>query len=70
MGTTPWAAFFSIARNPRIFGPVRNHHQHPEQSMNSTVKSYLYFLAFLAVTKMVVKPIATQMNLPIVKDIV
>lgn len=48
--------------------PVFN--QHPEQSMNSTVKSYLYFLAFLAVTKMVVKPIATQMNLPFVKDIV
>lgn len=38
--------------------------------MNSTVKSYLYFLAFLAVTKMVVKPVATQMNLPLIKDIV
>jgi hypothetical protein len=38
--------------------------------MNSTVKSYLYFLAFLAVTKMVVKPVANQMNLPLLKDIV
>lgn len=38
--------------------------------MNSTVKSYLYFLAFLAVTKMVVKPVATQVNVPILKDIV
>lgn len=38
--------------------------------MNDTVKSYLYFLAFMALTKMVVKPVATQMNLPIVKDIV
>lgn len=38
--------------------------------MNTTVKSYLYFLAFLAVTKMVVKPLATSMNIPLVKDIV
>lgn len=38
--------------------------------MNSTVKSYLYFLAFLAVTKMVVKPVANQVNVPILKDIV
>lgn len=38
--------------------------------MNSTVKSYLYFLAFLAVTKMVVKPVATQVNVPILKDLV
>lgn len=70
MGTTPWGAFFLIARIRRIFGPCQSNYQHPEQSMNSTVKSYLYFLAFLAVTKMVVKPIATQMNLPFVKDIV
>lgn len=38
--------------------------------MNSTVKSYIYFLAFMALTKMVVKPVATQMNLPIIKDLV
>lgn len=38
--------------------------------MNSTVKSYLYFLAFLAVTKMVVKPVANQMSIPLLKDIV
>lgn len=38
--------------------------------MNSTVKSYLYFLAFMALTKMVVKPVATQMNLPVIKDLV
>lgn len=38
--------------------------------MNSTVKSYLYFLGFMAVTKMVVKPILTQVNVPILKDIV
>lgn len=37
--------------------------------MNSTVKSYIYFLAFMALTKMVVKPVATQMNLPIIKDL-
>lgn len=47
------------------------HFYQPEDTdMNSTVKSYLYFLAFLAVTKMVVKPVATQMNLPLLKDIV
>lgn len=38
--------------------------------MNSTVKSYIYFLAFMAVTKLVVKPVATQMNIPFVKDLV
>lgn len=38
--------------------------------MNSTIKSYVYFLAFMALTKMVVKPVATQMNLPIIKDLV
>lgn len=37
--------------------------------MNSTVKSYIYFLTFMALTKMVVKPVATQMNLPIIKDL-
>lgn len=37
--------------------------------MNSTVKSYLYFLAFMAVTKLVVKPVTTQMNIPIIKDV-
>ena len=41
-----------------------------EIQMNSTVKSYIYFLAFMALTKMVVKPVATQMNLPIIKDLV
>lgn len=38
--------------------------------MNPTVRSYLYFLAFMAITKMVVKPIATQVNVPILKDLV
>lgn len=38
--------------------------------MHQTVKSYLYFLAFMAVTKMVVRPIANQMNIPVVKDLV
>lgn len=37
--------------------------------MNSTVKSYIYFLAFMALTKMVVKPVATKMDLPIIKDL-
>lgn len=38
--------------------------------MNAHVKSYLWFLGFMAVTKLVVAPIATNMNLPLVKDIV
>lgn len=38
--------------------------------MNSTVKSYLYFLGFLAITKMVVKPVAVQMKLPVLSDLI
>lgn len=37
--------------------------------MTDHVKSYLWFLAFLAVTKIVVKPIADNMNIPLVKTI-
>ncbi len=37
--------------------------------MNAHVKSYLYFVAFLAVTKMVVAPVAKQLNIPIVSNI-
>lgn len=67
MECTPWAARFVNAGFARIFGPVF-YHQQPDPSMNATVKSYLYFLAFMAVTKMVVKPVATQMNIPVLKD--
>lgn len=38
--------------------------------MEAYGKSFLMFLAFTAVTKLVVKPLATSMNIPLVKDIV
>ena len=37
--------------------------------MNSTIKSYLWFVGFMAVTKMVVAPVAKQLNIPVVSDI-
>lgn len=37
--------------------------------MNSHIKSYLLFLAFALVTKVVVKPIAANLNIPLLKDI-
>lgn len=37
--------------------------------MNAHVKSYLWFIGFLALTKIVVKPIADNLNVPLVKDI-
>ncbi len=37
--------------------------------MNSYVKSYAIFLAFTLVTAIVVRPIAKQMNVPILSDI-
>ena len=38
--------------------------------MNAHIKSYLWFLGFLAVTKVVVAPVAKQLNIPLVSDIV
>lgn len=37
--------------------------------MKSYLHSYLTFVAFLAVTRIVVAPIATSMNIPILKDV-
>lgn len=37
--------------------------------MKQYVHSYLTFIAFLAVTRIVVAPIATNMNIPILKDV-
>lgn len=37
--------------------------------MNTHIKSYLWFLGFLAVTKIVIKPIAENMNVPLLKDL-
>lgn len=38
--------------------------------MNAHIKSYLWFLGFMAVTKIVVAPVAKQLNIPMVSDIV
>lgn len=38
--------------------------------MNHYVKSYLTFLAFMAVTKIVVAPVVKSMNVPLLGDIV
>ena len=38
--------------------------------MNAHIKSYLWFIGFLAVTKIVVAPIAKNLNIPLVSDIV
>jgi len=33
--------------------------------MNSTVKSYLFFLAFMAVTAVVIRPVVKSLNVPL-----
>lgn len=37
--------------------------------MNSHIKSYLWFIGFMAVTKLVVAPVAKQLNIPLVSDV-
>lgn len=37
--------------------------------MQAHLKSYLWFVGFLAVTKIVVAPMAKQLNIPVVSDI-
>lgn len=37
--------------------------------MESHLKAYGWFFVFMAVTKIVVKPIVDNMNIPLVKDI-
>jgi hypothetical protein len=38
-------------------------------NLKSAFKSYLYFLAFAAITKSVVKPMAVNANIPLLKDL-
>ncbi len=38
--------------------------------MNQYVKAYLMFLAFNAITKVVVRPVATSLNVPLLTTIV
>lgn len=37
--------------------------------MNAHIKSYAWFLGFLLVTKVIVSPIATNLNIPYIKDL-
>ena len=37
--------------------------------MNAHIKSYLWFLAFTVVTAVVVRPIAKNLNVPLIKDL-
>jgi hypothetical protein len=41
----------------------------PEPSMNAHVKSYLIFVAYMAVTKIVVAPVVKQLNIPVISDV-
>ena len=63
-----WAGELKQQKKAGQIRPVFFHQ--PELSMNSTVKSYLYFLGFLAITKMVVKPIAVQMKIPVISELI
>lgn len=37
--------------------------------MESKLKAYAWFIGFMVVTAVVVRPIATQMGIPLLKDI-
>lgn len=37
--------------------------------MNAQVKSYLWFVGFLAITKIVVAPLAKSLNVPLISDV-
>jgi hypothetical protein len=38
--------------------------------MNSTVKSYLWFLGFMAVTAIVIRPVVKSVNIPLLNAVV
>ena len=40
-----------------------------ESIMDQHLKAYAWFIGFMLVTAVVVKPIATQMNIPLLKDL-
>ena len=70
MGMCPWVAFLrwmertGCNRIRATFQPTG------ATRMNAHIKSYLWFLGFMAVTKIVVAPVAKQLNIPVVSDIV
>jgi hypothetical protein len=69
MGTCPWAVFFSGGLSRPTFGTPSLFFNPQGFNMNSTVKSYLWFVGFMAVTKLVVAPVAKQLNIPMVSDL-
>lgn len=69
MGTCLWAVFFSAVAFVVTFGAMFFFNQPGAIQMNSTIKSYLWFVGFMAVTKLVVAPVAKQLNIPLVSDV-
>jgi hypothetical protein len=69
MGRCPWAVFFSGSKKEPTFGAPSLFSTRKDFQMNSTVKSYIWFLGFMAVTKLVVAPVAKQLNVPLVSDL-
>jgi hypothetical protein len=37
--------------------------------MNAHLKSYAFFIGFMILTKLVVAPVAKQLNIPVVSDL-
>lgn len=69
MGTYPWAVFFSVVLTAHTFGSLSFFSTQGLFKMHSTVKSYLWFIGFMAVTKLVVAPVAKQLNVPLISDV-
>lgn len=68
MGPFPLGGFLDFQRAGRDIRGVRFTNT-PEPFMNAHVKSYLIFVAYMAVTKIVVAPVAKQLNIPVVSTI-
>jgi hypothetical protein len=72
-GGAQWGVFFSIGTDAGLIGACEFHTSIPpfeSLKMNAHLKSYLWFVGFLAVTKIVVAPIAKNLNVPLISDIV
>lgn len=62
--------FFSGGVILLILGAVTsNPFNFKDHTMNAHVKSYLWFIGFLAITKLIVAPVAKQLNVPMVSDV-
>lgn len=48
--------------------PLTNTGEPGKQLMNEHLKSYAWFLGFIVITKIVVAPVARQMNIPVLSD--